>query len=86
MNHWNVCPRCRGEGQYVNPAIDEHGITAEEMTEFGETFRENYLAGLFDVSCELCDGRRVVNDEELEVWEEEAEERAMLAAEMRMGA
>ena len=84
MNHWNVCPRCRGEGSYVNPAIDGNGITADEMAELGDDFREDYMAGTYDVPCELCHGRRVVTDEELKDWEDGEEARAEMAAEARM--
>ena len=84
MNHWNVCPRCRGEGGYVNPAIDGHGITADEMEDLGEDFRDLYTTGFYDILCELCRGRRVVTDEELKDWEDGAEMRAEIAAEMRM--
>jgi len=55
-----VCPRCRGEGSHVNPSVDGHGITAEEMDEMGPEFFEDYMGGLYDVSCERCHGLRVV--------------------------
>jgi hypothetical protein len=84
MNHWNVCPRCGGEGSYVNPAIDGHGITAEEMHDLGDDFRDDYMAGVYDVPCDVCKGRRVVTDEELKDYEDGAEARAEMAAEARM--
>jgi len=55
-----VCPRCRGEGSHVNPSVDGHGITAEEMDELGPEFFEDYMGGLYDVACERCEGKRVV--------------------------
>jgi hypothetical protein len=55
-----VCPRCEGRGSHVNPAVDGNGITAEEMDELGEDFREDYLSGVYDVRCEECGGNRVV--------------------------
>lgn len=56
-----VCSRCRGEGKHVNPNIDGNGITADEMEELGDEFRENYMSGLYDVPCEECKGERVVD-------------------------
>lgn len=57
---YEVCDRCDGEGTHTNPAIDGNGITASEMDELGEDFREDYLAGVYDVRCEECGGKRVV--------------------------
>lgn len=55
-----VCPRCRGEGSHVNPSVDGHGITAEEMDELGPEFLDDYMGGVYDVRCEQCHGDRVV--------------------------
>lgn len=60
MTRWAICPTCEGNGTHVNPAIDGHGITAEEMYELGDDFREDYMRGVYDVSCEECKGMRVV--------------------------
>ena len=57
-----LCPRCEGRGSIVNPSVDGNGITAAEMDELGEEFRADYLAGLYDITCPTCDGRRVVVD------------------------
>lgn len=66
---FEVCPRCHGKGAHVNPAVDGNGITESEMTELeynDEDFREKYLTGFYDVSCEECGGLRVTSviDEE----------------------
>lgn len=58
--HFEVCGSCDGRGQYVNPAIDADGLTAEDFEEAGEDFRHDYFAGHYDVRCEECEGRRVV--------------------------
>jgi hypothetical protein len=29
--HFEVCPRCEGEGSHVNPAVDGNGLTAEDF-------------------------------------------------------
>lgn len=52
---YEVCSTCDGRGQYVNPAIDEHGITADEFAEDPD-FAEDYHRGTFDVTC--ARGRR----------------------------
>lgn len=57
---FEVCTRCRGEGTHTNPSIDGNGITASEMDELGDDFREDYMDGVYDVSCSVCHGRRVV--------------------------
>lgn len=57
---WVVCPRCEGNGQHTNPAIDGHGISAEEMNELGDDFREDYMSGVYDIRCSHCGGQRVV--------------------------
>lgn len=57
---YEVCHRCHGTGTHVNPAIDGHGITAEEMDELGDDFRDDYMAGVYNVPCHECDGVRVV--------------------------
>jgi predicted methyltransferase len=93
-----VCHRCDGGGRHVNPAIDGNGITGDEMAELGEDFREDYLTGVYDVTCEECGGRNVVDvvdedrcDPEMLIEfinhvNEEYSYRAMVAAERRMGA
>ena len=59
---FEVCPRCQGAGSHVNPAIDGHGITAEEWNgpDWDEDSRAMYLSGGYDVPCHRCDGKRVV--------------------------
>jgi len=95
---WVVCPRCDGNGAHTNPAIDGHGITREEMDELGPEFEEDYFAGVYDVTCHECKGRRVVPEIDREenpadllalydyTVEEDAAYAAMVAAERRMGA
>lgn len=74
MAKYEVCPRCKGEGVHTNPAIDGHGITAEEMNELGDDFREDYIAGVYDVPCECCHGKRVVTPEDLDDFHEMMED------------
>jgi hypothetical protein len=61
---FEVCDRCRGHGTHLNPSIGEHAYTPEEFEEafFEEEDRAEYFkrGGRYDVSCEECHGRRVV--------------------------
>lgn len=94
---YEVCPLCSGKGTHVNPSIDSHGLTAEDFHE-DPGFREEYLSGRFDQTCNECHGDRVVPVVDLdrvdpallkEFREEQladAEFEAMAAAERRMGA
>jgi RecJ-like exonuclease len=54
-----VCPRCEGTGTHVNPSIDGHGLTQEDF-DADPDFAEGYFNGRYDVRCEECDGRNVV--------------------------
>lgn len=69
-----VCPRCRGEGSIVNPSVDGHGITADEMDELGPEFMQDYLDGLYDVRCPRCTGLRVVEKCQVELCPRPVEE------------
>lgn len=57
---YKVCPRCNGYGMHTNPSVDGNGITQSEMDELGDQFREDYINGLYDVTCYECKGERVV--------------------------
>ena len=54
-----VCWRCRGTGSHVNPSIDGHGITPDEMNDLGPEFFDDYMGGMYDVTCGLCKGKRL---------------------------
>lgn len=89
---WAICPRCHGDGTHVNPNIDGNGITAEEMHELGEDFRDDYMAGVFNVACHECGGAGKILEVDLcamsfdqtdaycialnDVWESRAVDRA----------
>lgn len=57
---FEVCPTCDGRGQYVNPSIDSHGISAQEWNEWDDEDRISYFRGGYDIPCAECGGRRVV--------------------------
>jgi len=90
--HYEVCPKCQGEGRYVNPNIDRNGISPEQFAEDPD-FADQYFCGIFDVKCNLCEGKRVYpvcSDEEVllkihEIEQDYADMEAELAAERRMG-
>jgi hypothetical protein len=91
---FEVCPACDGRGQYVNPSIDAHGLTADDFDEAGPDFADEYRRGDYDVQCVLCGGEKVVpvplDEDILRQINEEADDRyqyrAEQLAEMRMGA
>jgi hypothetical protein len=56
---WEVCETCNGNGRHVNAGIDCNGLTAEDFYEDPE-FEAEYFSGTFDVTCNECNGRRVV--------------------------
>lgn len=53
---WQVCGTCHGKGKHVNPSIDAHGLSYEDMHDDPE-FAEEYLRGMYDVPCYECKGR-----------------------------
>ena len=55
---FNVCSICEGRGKYVNPNIDSNGLTYSDFEDY--EFRENYFAGMYDIKCNECKGKRVV--------------------------
>lgn len=87
-----VCPLCDGRGKHVNPSIDAHGLTREDFDE-DPIFAEDYLSGIYDIACNLCQGRTTIpvptNPEFLREVEYQArynaEARAEQLAEMGMG-
>jgi predicted methyltransferase len=52
-----VCYVCEGRGSYVNPNVDQYGLDPSDMD---EDFAESYWEGAFDVTCQYCNGKRVV--------------------------
>jgi len=55
---WVICTMCQGRGQYINPSIDSHGLTSEDFDRDPD-FKDDYLSGLYNMTCELCGGRAV---------------------------
>lgn len=93
---FDVCPVCEGKGTHVNPSIDAGGLTARDFDDDPD-FREDYLGGRFDQTCNRCGGKRVVPvvdedrcpPEDLEAYygklDDDAAYRAECEAERRAG-
>lgn len=71
---FEVCPTCRGNGKHVNRNIDDNGITGSEWAELcaeDEDFADNYMSGMYDVTCEECNGIRVIPEIDVESLSED---------------
>lgn len=74
---YEVCYKCLGKGTHVNESIDGNGITSSEWDEIcseDDSFAEDYMSGIYDVSCTVCHGLRVeliVNEELLSTEQKE---------------
>ncbi len=53
-----VCTGCNGTGKHVHRGIDGNGLSEEDRSD--PDFMEDYLSGAYDVTCETCNGLRVV--------------------------
>jgi hypothetical protein len=56
---FKVCGVCDGRGEYVNPAIDAHGLTRDDF-DADPDFYEDYRSGVYNIRCEGCEGRATV--------------------------
>ena len=78
-----VCPRCEGTGKHVNPGIDGDGLTGSDFAEMNqadlEDFNDSYLGGVYDVTCEDCDGKNVVLEIDYEALTKEQAEALEIA-------
>lgn len=78
---FKVCPRCEGTGTHTNPNIDGNGITQSELSEIlhdDPDFLDDYVGGVYDITCQECKGKRVV-----ERVDDDAAIRAGLKAELK---
>ena len=96
---YRVCGLCDGKGSTVSAGIDCGGLSDQDMWDDPD-FASDYFGGTYDVSCPVCNGRRVepmINDTALtddqkrglKIMEEDAqcarECHAERMSEMRMG-
>jgi len=71
---FEVCSTCEGKGRHVNPAIDENGLSYEDF-DADPDFAEDYRAGVYDVACYECHGKRVVPEVDEQACDEEQRKR-----------
>lgn len=57
--HYEVCPRCGGEGHHTNPSIDFNGLSEDQESD--SEFMEDYFDGKYDITCTICKGKRVIS-------------------------
>lgn len=60
-----VCPNCDGEGTHLCDSMRDHAYSAEEFEEdFTEEEQGEYMAsgGMYDVICQTCKGKRVIDE------------------------
>lgn len=57
-----VCWRCDGRGQHTNPSIypEGGGFTQSEWAELDDYARDTYMSGGYDICCEVCKGKNVI--------------------------
>lgn len=94
---WEVCDVCEGKGKHVNPSVDCNGLGYDDFADDPD-FYEDYVGGMYDVTCYCCKGRTTVpaidesraDPEDLRIWHEHMDEmedfRRMQEAERRFGA
>lgn len=57
--HMEVCGTCDGHGSHVHPDLSV--VTQSDREDWADDeFMEGYMRGTYDVSCEECGGRNVV--------------------------
>jgi hypothetical protein len=82
---FEVCGTCQGRGSHVNPNIDRNGISSEDF-DADPDFRESYMSGAYDQTCNECKGLRVVpaidrealdaeQQADLAIWEQQQADR-----------
>ncbi len=57
---FEVCHVCRGRGQYVNPNLDRHGLSREDLDQWEPEEIQDYRNGEYNVQCGYCEGRSVI--------------------------
>lgn len=81
---WVICVICDGDSTYVNPAIDSHGLSVEDLDE-DPGFAEKYMNGTYNVYCKHCGGtgkmRQSKSETLIDRLAEEAADRRLAAVE-----
>lgn len=82
--NFEVCSSCGGTGSYVDPNIDSNGITSEEFeNDWSYEDRENYFSGMYNITCEECNGARVVPEIEFDYLTQDEKKFVKLLDEIR---
>jgi hypothetical protein len=68
MSKWQICPRCEGEGKssaYLG------AFSAEEFhDQFNDDEADDYIAGRYDRTCEMCGGSGKVQPTAVNAYEQ----------------
>lgn len=64
---YRVCPECQGEGKIVHRALSVW--TAEDRYNDPDGF-EDMMRGVYDITCDMCNGLRVVTSEMVKRFDE----------------
>lgn len=97
---WEICSGCDGcaTDRGASVECDGGGFTSSQWAELDDEFRQNYLDGVYDRPCTYCEGlgrvqvidRAAADPADLAIYDQnqrdEADYRAICAAERRMGA
>lgn len=73
---WMLCPVCEGRGTTVNPDIDGNGLTRENFDEDPD-FAEDYMSGVYDVTCRCCQGRTTIQVTRMDELRQNAADREL---------
>ncbi len=69
---WELCPRCRGNGTIVHPALSVW--TAEDRDNDPEGF-EQMMEGHYDIKCPECNGLRVISSNDSATYHDRRSEK-----------
>jgi DnaJ-class molecular chaperone len=93
-----VCPDCGGHGSHSRRDLDQSRLVDSMIEDGDDEGLERYYSGAFDVKCQTCHGRNVVQAvckewvkqnhpqafiDQQSYWKWEAQDRAYAAAEQR---
>lgn len=77
-NKYQVCNRCDGEGVIVNPAVSVW--TGSDIERDPDGF-DDMRAGVFNVTCPQCRGKRVTTEDDTTAYREYCDDARMRALE-----
>jgi mono/diheme cytochrome c family protein len=83
IKKFHLCPVCHGSGKVLTGAF--RGQVVEPDLAADPEFMEQYLNGTYDVDCEACHGKRVMDRKKLADWKADEKYRQEMLQERRMG-